>query len=497
MSKKVFFIVSLILLAYLGYIQKYGPNTGFNGGSGGTTRTVIRNGTAAVKVKTQTSNAYMKNDGNSKVGVLFAIESNSNNDIRDPYELAIVLDRSGSMSGAKIENAKQAIINIIDQMIDGDIIHVIQYDDTCNVVWEDGVYADKKKIMRAVNGIYARGSTNLWKGLRKAYEVIEWGIDSDITKYTRIFLFSDGLINKGVSDQNVMTKYIKRWRETREISISTFGIGYGFDKDLMDNIANVGRGNAFFIGEASDIDKVTGVARKDAESIVGTDGKLILKTVNHSNIDISMNLFGRDMYRDNNQYNVIDIRDVRTGDTKFATIELNVNIDGLIKNEYIELIEWELQYNNVTSKTRDVLRGKVGIKLVNNDESGIKLIENNENTEVTVNVDLNKLRVMEEDALNDIKEGSFDSGIKKRQKFEAKSKSFFNGGSWNDFKNSEYKSRDMASNVERRMNDEKAVTFYGNPDKIKNDREYRKKMLKYHPDKMALNAEQSTGHNEL
>ena len=352
--------------------------------------------------------------------------------------------------------------------------------------------------MRAVNGIYARGSTDLWRGLKKAYNVIEYRNDGYVTKYARIFLFSDGFINKGVSDQKVMTKYIKKWRETREISISTFGIGYGFNKDLMDNIANVGRGDAFFIGEASDIDKVTGVARKDAESIIGTDGKLILKTVNHTDVDISMNLFGRDMYRDNSQYNVIDIRDVRTGDTKFATIELNINIDGLIEDEYVELIEWELQYNNVTSKTRDALRGKIGIKLVNNDESGIKLIESNENTEVTVNVDLNKLRVMEEDALNDIKEGSYDSGIKKRQKFETKSKSFFSGGSWNEFKSSkEYKSRDMASNVERRMNDEKAVAFYGNPDKIKNDREYRKKMLKYHPDKMALNAEQSTGHNEL
>ena len=133
MSKKVFLIVSLILLAYLGYIQNYGTNTGYNGGSGGTTRTVIRNGTDVVKVRTQTSNRYMKNDGNSQVGVLFTIESNKSYGIRDPYELAIVLDRSGSMSGAKIENAKQAIINIIDQMIDGDIIHVIQYDDVCNV----------------------------------------------------------------------------------------------------------------------------------------------------------------------------------------------------------------------------------------------------------------------------------------------------------------------------------------------------------------------------
>ena len=92
---------------------------------------------AAVNVIATPSHKYVSNTSPTKIAMLFdittsqSISSDSENkdfSQRSPYELAIVLDRSGSMNGNKIEQAKLAMLGIVDNMIDGDIIHLIQYD---------------------------------------------------------------------------------------------------------------------------------------------------------------------------------------------------------------------------------------------------------------------------------------------------------------------------------------------------------------------------------
>ena len=95
----------------------------------------------AVNVVATSSHKYISNSSPTKIGILFDIktsntsdqESTSNVQSRSPYELAIVLDRSGSMHGKKIEQAKLAMLGIVDNMIDGDIIHIIQYDHSVQV----------------------------------------------------------------------------------------------------------------------------------------------------------------------------------------------------------------------------------------------------------------------------------------------------------------------------------------------------------------------------
>lgn len=92
-----------------------------------------------VDVKAKASHKFISKDSPTKIAVLFDVTTSSDANNKDsqkprsPYELAIVLDRSGSMAGDKIEQAKLAMLGIVDNMIDGDIIHLIQYDYTAEV----------------------------------------------------------------------------------------------------------------------------------------------------------------------------------------------------------------------------------------------------------------------------------------------------------------------------------------------------------------------------
>ena len=87
-----------------------------------------------VNIVATPSHKYISNESPTKIGILFDIttsniidESESVSQSRSPYELAIVLDRSGSMHGDKIEQAKLAMLGIVDNMIDGDICLIRPY----------------------------------------------------------------------------------------------------------------------------------------------------------------------------------------------------------------------------------------------------------------------------------------------------------------------------------------------------------------------------------
>merc|ERR1719218_33185 len=54
--------------------------------------------------------------------------------VRVPFELCVVLDRSGSMAGAKLSAAKEAVHNIIDALAEGDLLHLVAYDTRAEIV---------------------------------------------------------------------------------------------------------------------------------------------------------------------------------------------------------------------------------------------------------------------------------------------------------------------------------------------------------------------------
>ena len=164
---------------------------------------------------------------------------------RNPLNISIVIDRSGSMQGIKMGYAKKAAKAIIDQLLPTDYVSVVIYDNTIDNVQEPVLVSNKEQIKSRIDGITPRGSTNLWGGTERGYDFVKKNYNSSFVN--RVLLISDGIANTGLTDSSQIRKNVQRYKDVHGITISTFGVGLDYNEELMTDMAETGSGNYYFI----------------------------------------------------------------------------------------------------------------------------------------------------------------------------------------------------------------------------------------------------------
>lgn len=188
---------------------------------------------------------------------------------RTPLNLSIVIDRSGSMEGENLIYAKEAAIQAIRLLSSEDYVSIISYEDGVQVVQEPTLAANKDEIIAKLNRINSGGSTFLSGGMIKGFEAVKENFKENYLN--RVFLLSDGLANEGITDEKELAHIASTWKQKENISLSTFGIGTGFNEDLMTELAEYGRGNYYFINEAKDIPSIFEKEMNGLLSLVAKD----------------------------------------------------------------------------------------------------------------------------------------------------------------------------------------------------------------------------------
>ena len=155
-----------------------------------------------------------------------------------------VVDRSGSMSGAKIEQAKGALKFVLNNLREGDLFNVIAYDsEVTSFRPELQRFSEetRKAALGFVEGIYAGGSTNIDAALRAAFAQL---VDDKRPSYV-IFL-TDGLPTVG--EQNEM-KIVENARAANKVRarLFDFGVGYDVNARLLDRLAREGFGQSEYV----------------------------------------------------------------------------------------------------------------------------------------------------------------------------------------------------------------------------------------------------------
>ena len=103
--------------------------------------------------------------------------------MRPPVNIAIVLDRSGSMKGEKIQHAKRAALAAVDRLRDDDIVSVVTYDTNVRVLVPATRASDRDSIRQAIESIQADGNTALFAGVSKgAAEVRKFLDDKHVNR---------------------------------------------------------------------------------------------------------------------------------------------------------------------------------------------------------------------------------------------------------------------------------------------------------------------------
>jgi Ca-activated chloride channel homolog len=168
---------------------------------------------------------------------------------RSPLNLAIVLDRSGSMQGRPLDEAKRCAGMIVDRLGPRDRAALVIYDHAVDVLVPTQM-VNKAAFHAAVASVHCRGWTNLHGGWLKGAELMAAVAHADAV--TRILLLSDGQANKGVTDPDIIAQQCGELAGVG-VTTSTYGLGRNFNEDLMIRMANAGQGNSYYGETAEDL----------------------------------------------------------------------------------------------------------------------------------------------------------------------------------------------------------------------------------------------------
>jgi len=161
-------------------------------------------------------------------------------------DMVIVLDRSGSMDGEKLENARKAVLNLVSELSPSDRFALVTYSDDAQVV--SGLAAvtpeSRGPLCDRVRNIQASGGTNLGRGLEEGIRILKSAPRTG--NLGRIVLISDGLANQGITGPDALGAMAAMATEHR-FSVTTVGVGYDFNEQLMTLLADRGAGTYYFL----------------------------------------------------------------------------------------------------------------------------------------------------------------------------------------------------------------------------------------------------------
>jgi Ca-activated chloride channel family protein len=171
---------------------------------------------------------------------------------RAPLQLALVLDRSGSMSGDKLRLALKAAEQALQSLQPTDLFSLVVYDNQVDVLvpLTPATAAARRQAQVALAQVGARGGTNLSGGWLAGCGQVGERLASD--RVGRCLLLTDGQANDGIVDVATLAARAAELRRSRVIT-STLGVGADFNEALLQTLSEAGGGGFYFAQHAEQI----------------------------------------------------------------------------------------------------------------------------------------------------------------------------------------------------------------------------------------------------
>ncbi|MCX6277269.1 MAG: VWA domain-containing protein [Bacteroidetes bacterium] len=162
----------------------------------------------------------------------------------------LMIDRSGSMTGSKIQQAKDAAVFIVNHLNPGDQFNIVDFNETSTSFQPDHVVFNattKAQALTYINAIYAGGSTDIAGAFHTA---IQDFAGNDTTVASIIIFLTDGQPTAGLTGTSEILAYIQNqinYYEVQYLMINTFGIGQDVNQQLLSQIASQNNGLCQFL----------------------------------------------------------------------------------------------------------------------------------------------------------------------------------------------------------------------------------------------------------
>jgi len=279
---------------------------------------------------------------------------------RPPVNVALVIDKSGSMGGEKIRQARKAALMALDRLDSGDTLSVVTYDSGVNVLLSAAKVTDKHRIRRLINSIEAGGRTALYDGVRAGGNQLTQCFNPDIP--SRLILLSDGLANVGPSSPTELGSLGGKLA-ARGITVTTIGLGLGYNEDLMTRLAYQSDGSHYFARQPH---QLKGIFEKEL-------GQALSVVANNVHIEINctpgvkpLQMLGRKGHI-NGQKATLDIGQLYSDHEKFLLLEVEVNPSHLKETKRLAVIK--TAYRDLIGKIDRTADNDVKIAFTDSDKA--------------------------------------------------------------------------------------------------------------------------------
>lgn len=249
--------------------------------AGSTGAAVAKSGTASgdtIAVDTRLGQRVLKHGESQRVFLRIGVRGIRRDDDdaeRTPANISLVIDRSGSMKGAKIRKAREAAKMAINRLGGRDIVSVIAFDDKIRTLARAARVRYPEDIHERIDDIHVGGSTAIFAAVKEAAREIRRNRSS--RRLNRIILISDGKANVGPSKPHHFERLGRRLGRDG-ISVTTIGLGNGYNEDLMSELARTSDGNHAFARTAADLRDIFNQEFDDVLSVTGQDIEIIIRT---------------------------------------------------------------------------------------------------------------------------------------------------------------------------------------------------------------------------
>lgn len=265
---------------------------------------------------------------------------------RTPLNLAIVLDHSGSMSGEKLVHAKEAAQLTVQGLRDDDIVSVVVYDGTVEVIVPATKATGRHEICARIAAVEAGSNTALFAGVSKGAEEVRKFASRE--RVNRIVLLSDGLANVGPSSPGELAE-VGASLAREGLSVTTIGLGAGYNEDLMTQLASRSDGRHAFIERPSEL---AALFRDEL-------GMMMAVVAQKVSIDITcdpgvkpLRVFGRPAIIAGPRVTV-ELNQLYAGEEKYVLLELEVPATG--PDVTRDLARVAVRYENLYTKAAESL----------------------------------------------------------------------------------------------------------------------------------------------
>jgi uncharacterized protein YegL len=221
------------------------------------------------------------NETGSAVYLLVRIEAQASPSAqRMPVNLALVIDRSSSMRGPRITHAVAAVRQVVQQLDARDRLSVIAFDASARSLFGPANLTPetRQQLDDALAGLRTGVGTNLAAGIKKGAEAVRSGFVRGAI--SRMVLLTDGQPSLGITDSGRLCALAEK-EAAGGVSITTMGLGEGFDDELLAELARSGRGGFHYLASAADIPGAFGRELAGVFAIAATQTEIGLRPAEH------------------------------------------------------------------------------------------------------------------------------------------------------------------------------------------------------------------------